>query len=196
MAFLSNSNLSEVGDVELMFPGDRFPVIAGPGLLASGWRGGLFVQYVTGTEDFTVEISDGNQSAGFLLFQSENYGPLTPGSDGVAPNPVVGSPENWIAHQFRAGTGGQNVATLVNGGTRAFFKAFETTALTGGGTRTGGPITYSLHDDLKVSENGLLCNDSDVNLAAAGVTTPVVVGIVSAIPSARNGNRLCMDMKY
>jgi len=196
MAFIQNSNLSEAGDVDLMFPGDRFPVIAGPDLLASGWRGGLFVQYVTGGDDFTVEGSDGNSVAGFLLFQAERYEPLIPGSNGVSPNQVVGSPENWISSQFRAGVGGQNVATMVCGGTRAFFKAFETVALTGGGTRTGGPITYTLNEPLKVSENGLLCNDSDGNLAAAGVTTPSVVGIVCAVPSARNGDRLCMDMKY
>lgn len=196
MAFIQNSNLSEAGDVDLMFPGDRFPVIAGPDLLASGWRGGIFVQYVAGGEDFTVEVSDGNAVAGFILFQSERYEPLIPGSDGVSPNQVVGSPENWISRQFRAGQGGQNVATMVSGGTRAFFKVFETEALTGGGTRTGGPITYSPNDPLKVSENGLLCNDSDVNLAAAGVTTPSVVGIVSAVPSDQNGGRLCMDMKY
>lgn len=196
MAFIQNSSLSEAGDVDLMFPGDRFPVIAGPELRASGWRGGLFVSYVPALDDFTVEVSDGNTAAGFLLFQSERYEPLIPGSDGVAPNPVVGSPENWVSHQFRAGQGGQNVATLVSGGTRAFFKVFETTALTGGGTRTGGAITYSPCEALKVSENGLLCNDSDVNLAAAGIATPIVVGIVSAVPSDRNGNRLCLDMKY
>lgn len=196
MAFLQNSNPSEVGDVELMFPGDRFPVVAGPTLLSTGWRGGLFVRYVTGTEDFTVEVSNGNEVAGFLLFQSERYEPLIPGSDGVSPNQVVGSPENWIAHQYLAGRGGQNVTTLISGGTRAFFKVFETTALTGGGTRTGGLLTYTPNEPLKISENGLLCNDSDGNLAAAGVTTPQVVGIVSAAPSARNGNRLCLDMKY
>jgi hypothetical protein len=196
MPFLQNSNLSEVGDVELMFPGDRFPVLCGPDLLAAGWRGGQFVRYVTGNYDFTVEVSDGNEAAGFLLFQSEKYEPLQPGSFGVSPDEAVGSPENWLSHQYRAGVGGQNVATMISGGTRALFKLFETTALTGAGTRTGGPITYSLNESLKVSENGLLCNDSNGNLAAAGVTTPLVVGIVSAVPSSRNGGRLGIDMKF
>lgn len=196
MPFIQNSNLSEAGDVELMFPGDRYPVLCGPGLLASGWRGGLFVQYVAGAHDFMVEASDGNSAAGFLFFQSENYGPLTPGSFGAAPDAAVGSPENWISHQYRQGVGGQNVATMIEGGTRAFFKAYETTALAGGGTRTGGPITYSVHDDLKVSENGLLCNDPDANLNAAGIANPIVVGIVSAAPAPRNGNRLALDMKF
>jgi hypothetical protein len=195
MAFKSHSNLSEVGDVELMFPGDRFPVVAGPDLLTTGWPGGLFVRYITGNQDFTVEVSDGNEAAGFLLFQSENYSRLQPGSDGVSPNAVVGSPENFLSHQFLEGNGGQNVATLIEGGTRAFFKRYETTALAAG-TRSGGPITYVLNEPIKVSENGLLCNDSDVALAAAGVTTPQVVGIVSAVPSDRNGNRLCIDMKF
>jgi len=193
MAFKVHANLSEVGDVELEFPGDRFPVIAGPILLSTGWRGGLFVRYLTGGDDFTVEVSDGNQVAGFLLFQAENYGTLQPGSFGSDGAPVVGSPENWISKQFLAGVGGQNVATMVSGGTRAFFKVFETVALAGG-TRSGGPITWVLNQPVKISESGILCNDSNGALALAGVTTPQVVGIVSAIPSAKNGFRLCIDM--
>ena len=195
MAFIQSSNPSEAGDVSLMFPGDRFPVIAGPGLRASGWRGGQFVSYAAGGADFLVEISDGLSAAGFLLFQAENYTPLTPGSDGVSPSLAVGSPENWLSHQYRGGEGGYNVATMVNGGTRAFFKVYETVALAGG-ARGGGAITYSLNEELKVSENGLLCNDSDAQMAAAGIATPIVVGIVSALPSTQNGNRLCIDMKY
>ena len=85
---------------------------------------------------------------------------------------------------------------MISGGTRAFFKAYETTALNGAGARAGGPITYNLNDSLKVSENGLLCNDPDANLVLAGVTNPTVMGIVSAVPSVANGNRLCLDMKY
>ena len=188
--FFQNSSREDAGDVELMFPGDRFPVIAGPNLRSTGWRGGTFVMYVTGTSDFTVEVSDGNAATGFILFQSEDY-QLTPPS-GTGP----GSPQNFTSQQFLNPEGGNNVVTVVNGGTRAFFRVFETVALNGAGARAGGPITYTLNEDLKISENGLLCNDSDGNLAAAGVTTPQVVGIVSAVPSAANGNRLCLDMKY
>lgn len=188
--YIQNSNVSDSGDVEIMFPGDRFPVIAGPTLRSTGWRGGQFVQYVTGADDFTVEVSDGNAVCGFILFQSEDYN-LTP-PNGAGP----GSPQNFVSQQFLNPTGGNNVVTMINGGTRAFFRVYETIALTGAGTRTGGPITYTLNEDLKVSENGLLCNDSDANLAAAGVASPVVVGIVSAVPSAANDSRLSLDMKY
>ena len=193
---LNNANLSEAGDVELMFPGDRFPVSVGPTLRSTGWRGGIFVQYVAGTNQFTVELSDGNSVAGFLLFQGENYGRLQPGSFGANGEAVVGSPQNYISQQYRSPVGGNNVVTMVNGGTRAFFKVFETVALNGAGARAGGAITYSLNDPLKISENGLLCNDSDVNLIAAGVTNPTQVGIVSAVPSTANGGRLCADIKY
>jgi hypothetical protein len=140
--------------------------------------------YVAGEETFSVEVSDGTAAAGFLLFASEDYGISGPGSPG-----------NWISQQPRVRTGGQNVITMVNGGTRAYFRQYETVALTGG-TRTGGAIVYSLNDDLKVSENGLLCNDSDVQLGLAGVPSPIVVGIVSAVPSTGNDSRLCIDMKY
>jgi hypothetical protein len=85
--------------------------------------------------------------------------------------------------------------TMINGGTRAFFRVYETVALAGG-TRTGGAIAYNLNDDLKVSENGLLCNDADGQLALVGIASPIVVGIVSAVPAALNANRLCMDMKF
>lgn len=188
--FLTNSNVSDSGDVELMFPGDRFPVIVGTVLRSTGWRGGQFVQYATGTDAFTVEASDGNAACGFILFQSEDY-QLTP-PNGAGP----GSPQNWTSQQLLNPTGGNNVVTMINGGTRAYFRVYETVALNGAGARAGGAITYTLNEDLKISENGLLCNDSDVNLAAAGVTTPIVVGIVSAVPSAENDSRLCLDMKY
>jgi hypothetical protein len=190
MSNVLNSSLDDALDVELMFPGDRFPVTVGATLRRSGWRGGIFVQYATGTQTFTVEVSDGSNVAGFLLFQSENYTPLQPGGPGVA------SPENFIGKQFRSPTGGNNVATMINGGTRAYFRFFETVALTGGGVRTGGAITYSLNQPLRISENGKLCNDSEVNLQAAGVVTPVQVGIVSAVPATENGSRLCVDLKY
>ena len=173
-------------DVELMFPGDRFPVSAGPAMITNGWRGGIWVMYVTSiTGDFVVETSDGTMAAGFILFQSEQY---------PATHIEEGSPGNWLAHQPRS-CQGSSVVTMVSGGTRAFFRIFETVALAGG-TRSGGAITYTLNDTLKVSENGLLCNDSDVQLGLAGIANPIVVGIVSAVPSAGNENRLGADIKY
>lgn len=187
---LQNSNLDDSGDVQLMFPGDRFPVTAGTTLRSTGWRGGLFVRYVTAGDDFTVEVSDGNSTCGFILFQSENYQSTPP--TGIGP----GSPQNFTSQQLLNPQGGNNVVTMINGGTRAFFRMFETVALNGAGNRAGGVITYVLNEDLKISENGLLCNDSDGNLAVAGVTTPQVVGIVSAVPLTANGSRLCLDMKY
>jgi hypothetical protein len=41
-----------------------------------------------------------------------------------------------------------------------------------------------------------LCNDADAQLALIGIASPIVVGIVSAVPLALNANRLCLDMKY
>ncbi len=189
-SFFQSSSREDAGDVELMFTGDRFPVWPGPVLRSTGWRGGTYVQYVPGNVEFTVEVSDGNSAVGFILYQSENYDPIPPTGNGP------GSPQNFMSYQFLGNEGGQNVVTMVSGGTRAYFKVYETVALNGAGVRAGGPIVYNLNDYLKVSENGLLCNDSDANLAAAGVTTPVVVGIVSSVPSAVNGNRLCIDTKW
>jgi len=188
--FLVSSSTSEKLDVELRFPGDRFSVIAGPTLRLNGWRGGIFVQYVSSPEgDFVVELSVGNHAAGFLLFQSEDYDLSPP----YGPGP--GSPQNFISSQPREGVGGQNVVTMINGGTQAFWKIYETLSIVAG-ARTGAAITYTLNEPLKVSENGLLCNDSDVDLATVGIANPIVVGIVSAVPSTRTMNRLGGDLKY
>lgn len=181
MSYITHSNLGDQLDVELAFPGDRFPVTAGPILRSTGWRGGQFVQYVTGTFDYTVEASDGEAACGFLLFQSEDYS--------------ISSTSNWTSQQFRSGVGGQNVLTMICGSTRALFRIFETVALSGG-TRSGGPIVYSLNEPLRVSENGLLCNDSEVELNAAGIANPITVGQCSVVPTDSNANRLGIDLKY
>jgi len=188
--FLVSSSTSEKLDVEMRIPGDKYSVIAGPNLRANGWRGGIWVQYVTSTEgDFVVEISDGNDATGFLLFPSEDYDLTRPYGTGP------GSPQNFISSQPREGVGGQNVVAMICGGPQAFFTVFETRRLVAG-NRTGAPIIYALMDDLKISENGLLCNDSNVDLATVGIANPIVVGIVSAVPSVRNLNRLAADIKY
>lgn len=184
-------------DVEYHLPGDRFPVSAGPTLRANGWRGGIWVRYVDSPlEEYVVERSDGTEAAGFLIQQSETY--LANQSHSTGPLPAhgnAGSPNNWTNQQYRS-TSHANVLTMMTGGTRVLLRVFETVALTGGGTRTGAAITYSLNEPLKVSENGLLCNDSDGNLAAAGIASPIVVGIVSGVPSVRNDFRLSVDLKY
>jgi hypothetical protein len=178
-------------DLVIEHKGDNMPVSAGPVLRASGWRGGQWVRYVppTGVDEFEVEASDGNAAAGVLIFPSEAY----------EPGREWGAVLNYTGQQVRTNQGsvaGASVVTMMNGGGRFFYLVYETIALTGAGTRTGGPITYVLNEDLKISENGLLCNDSDVNLAAAGVTTPHVVGICSAVPRVQNGGRVGLDMKH
>ncbi len=196
MAFIQHSEPSAELDVELQFPGDRFPVIAGPGLLTTGWRGGLWVAYATGADDFTVEVSDGSLvsgagtgAAGFILFQSEDYDLGPPIANGP------GSPENWISKQFLSGRGGQNVATMVCGGTRAFFRVFETVGRFA--PIVGVPIVYTLNEALFVSENGLLCNNAGmVGTPPAIAGAQIQVATVSAIPNAANNNRLCADVKY
>lgn len=191
MPYIVNSDPTAELDVSLMIGGDKFSVIVGPLLRESGWRGGQYVMYVTDPQgDFVVEKSDGTAAGGFLLFQSEQYFPPPPP---FANGP--GSPQNYTSFQYTEGIGGQNVLTMVLGNCRAFFKIFETISLVGG-VRTGPPIVYSLNDYLKVSENGLLCNDSDAELALAGIPDPVVVGIVSAVPSARNQFRLGLDQRF
>jgi len=188
-----NDNVSERLDVELMVPGDRYQVAVGPVLRRTGWRGGLWVQYVTPNNPlqlFEVEASGGVNATGFLLFSSDDFAPFGP----------PGRTYNWTSMNPRnedSAASGTNVVTMVNGGARAMFKVFETISLDAGGARVGPPITYSLNDRLKVSENGFLCNDSDVRLLlATGGTEVVTPGFCSAVPDLLNGNRLCLDLKY
>ncbi len=173
-------------DVEVVYNCNKFSVTVGPDLRAAKWRAGLFVMYVSGSEEFTVERSDGTSSCGFLLFPSENY-MLTP-PDGNGP----GSANNWGSFQPATGVGGQNVMTVIRGNTRAYFNYFERVALDGG-ARTGPPIVYNLREPLYVSENGLICNDPPAELAQVGIADPVQVGMVAAPPSSRNLNRLVVD---
>jgi len=143
----------------------------------------------TGVDDFVVEKSDGNDVAGFLIFSSENY----------APGQSWGSVNNYTAGQVRqspAAASGASTVTMMNGGGRYLTFVYETVALGGGGVRNGGPAVYTLNEPLKVSENGLLCNDSDLFLAAAGVVNPHVVALCSAVPAARNNLRLGFDSKW
>lgn len=193
MAHLNSANPSEKNGVEIFFPGDRFPVVVGPNLRSSGWQAGRWVMYAAGGPDWMVEVSDGTMAAGFILFPSSNYG-ISWRDGGFAGGPNVGSNANWTSIQPTQGVGGQNVVTMVNGGTRALFQHYETQRLVAG-ARTGATITYVLNEGLKVSENGLLCNDSDIDLATVGITDPIVVGIVSATPST-TGTRLGIDLKF
>jgi hypothetical protein len=142
--------------------------------------------------DWVVERSDGIRADGFMLWASANRFDST-GDAGY---------RNWTSYQ----NDDQNVATvasgaattvLVAGGGRFLFRVFETVALTPGGVRAGGPAVYSTNDVLKVSENGLLCNDPDAFLIlATGGVSPIHVGVCSAVPNARSANRLGLDLKF
>lgn len=189
---MSQQTPNLVDDVIFQINGDKFPCTAGPILRSTGWRGGLWVKYVPPVglvDEYVVEASDGNEATGFIGFPSENY---EPGS-------FAGPMNNYTGVQLRTGQGsvaGASTITVTAGGGRMLFLVYETVALNGAGVRAGGAITYTLNEDLKISENGYLCNDSDVNLAAAGIASPLIVGKVCAVPHARNGNRLGMDLKF
>ena len=185
------SNITD--DVIIQINGDKFPCVAGPILRQTGWRGGLWVQYVPpvgNVDEFVVEASDGNATTGFIVFPSENYDP----------SQTAGAVNNFTGIQLREGQGsvaGASTVTVTAGGGRMLFLVFETVPIDAGGVRTPGAfITYNLNEDLKVSENGYLCNDSDARLAMVGVTDPQTVGKCSAVPHARNGYRLGFDLKF
>lgn len=181
-------------DVIFQINGDKFPCGAGPILRQTGWRGGLWVRYVpplNNVDEYIVEASDGNEATGFIGFPSENY---TPGENWGAVN-------NFSGIQLRDNTAavyGASTITVTAGGGRMLFLVFETVVLSVGGVRDGseGFITYNLNEDLKISENGFLCNDPNGRLALVGIASPLIVGKVCAVPHERNGRRLGMDLKF
>ena len=180
-------------DLVFMVYADKYPVKAGPGLRQTGWRGGLFVMYVPPTDpvdEYVVEVSDGTMCCGFLSFPSEAY---DPGEEWGAVN-------NYTGVQLRDDQGsvsGASTVTVNSSGGRYLWKMYETVAIGPGGLRdgSGGNLVYQLNEDLKVSENGFLCNDPDARLALVGIATPVVVGICSAVPTAWNAWYLGADIK-
>lgn len=176
-------------DLDVLIMGDRFPVTAGPNLRNSKWRAGLWVRYVedeSTSVSFTVEQSNGRECIGFLLFESEEYADARQSTY-----------RNYTSYQNTsalASANGTAVLTLVTGGGRFLFKNFETIALDAFGVRQGGAITYNLNEPLKISENGLLCNDPDARLSLAIGGDPIVVGICSKKPDL--DGKLGFDLKY
>ena len=180
---------STFDDVDLLIGGDRFPVTCGSALRRTGWKAGTWVMYVPNentASEFTVEVSDGTYVAGFLLFGSEDYADARQSTF-----------RNFTSYQNTsalASSSGASVLTLINGGARVLFKNFETQALNAlGNARDAGDITYNLNEPLKVSENGLLCNDPDNRLALAIGADPITVGQCSKVP---DDGKLGIDLKW
>ena len=178
-------------NVDIFHHGDRYTVTVGQQLRRDKWKGGTFVEYVENQsvkDTFTVERSSGVHACGFLLYGSEDY-----------TNARQSTYRNFTSYQntsVLANSLGTAVLTLVSGGGRYLFKQFEKNALAPNGTRTGGEITYSLNEELKISENGLLCNDSDANLlVATGGAKTLVVGICCFVPSEKT-QKLGLDYKF
>lgn len=188
-----NSSPENYGGVEVLKQGDKFTATAGPLMRASGWQGGQWLMYsavqVPAVSEFTMEKSTGIYATGFTLFGSENY-----------TNPRESTYRNYTSYQNRstevAVASGASVITIIVGGGRFLFRNFETEALDAFGVRSGGPAVYNVNLPLKVSENGLLCQDDDVRLLlATGGTEVIVVGLCSRVPTTADP-RLGLDLKY
>lgn len=176
-------------DLDIIKQGDRFQVVAGPILRRTRWKAGTWVRYVPGEIDFTVEKSDGIYACGFLHYGSEDY-----------TDARVSNYRNFSSYQNIGGNAvarGGATLTLVTGGGRFLFAEFETFGLNPQGQRDPNlPITYTLNEDLRVSENGLLCNDSEalIKLATGGAQV-ALVGVCSKTPTTENP-KLGLDLKY
>jgi hypothetical protein len=85
---------------------------------------------------------------------------------------------------------------MISGGARCLFLNYETISLNAQGQRAGGVAQYTLNDKIKVSENGLLCNDADnLLLLATGGQESIVVGLCCKTPTTEDVS-LGLDMKY
>tara|TARA_B100000424_G_scaffold156512_1_gene119644 strand:- start:509 stop:1075 length:567 start_codon:yes stop_codon:yes gene_type:complete len=188
---MSSLKLNETPDnLDIIRNGDRFAVTIGPILRSERWKGGTWVKYVadhSNTDSFTVERSDGVYSCGFVIYGSEDY-----------TNARQSTYRNFTSYQntsVMANALGTATLTLVAGGGRFLFKDFEQFNLDGNGDRTV-PATYQLNEELKVSENGLLCNDGDVRLLAkTGGAKTLIVGICCLVPTEQVP-KLGLDYKF
>ncbi len=175
-------------DIDVLKNGDRTPCTAGPNMRRTGWKGGTWVHYVDNENtaaEFTVEKSNGQYVAGFVMYGSENYADARQSTY-----------RNFTSYQNTgalASASGAAVLTLVNGGARVLFKDFEQFSLDGQGNRTVA-ANYQLNQPLKVSENGLLCNDADADLNGIGIVAPTTVGICCKVPGT--DGKLGLDLKY
>jgi hypothetical protein len=176
-------------DLQVMKHGDRSPVTAGASLRASGWKAGVWVKYVEDentASEYTVALSDGVYATGFLMYGSEDYS-----------NARQSTYRNFTSYQQTgplASASGAAVLTMVMGGGRFLFTQYERFNLDGNGNRTI-PANYQLNENLKVSENGLLCNDGDAALLAkTGGAISLVVGVCCKTPST--DGKLGLDLKY
>jgi len=176
-------------DLTVMKHGDRSPVTAGPILRSTGWKAGVWVKYVeneNSAAEFTVELADGVYATGFLMYGSEDY------SDARQSNY-----RNFTSYQqtgILASASGASVLTMIMGGGRFLFTQYERFNLDVNGDRTI-PANYALNDSLKVSENGLLCNDSDARLIAkTGGAIALLVGVCCKTPAS--DGKLGLDLKY
>lgn len=190
---MSKQILDLTDDLIVMYKGDTLAVAVGPGLRSTGWPGGQWVKFVppTGVDEFEVEASDGNEVAGLLSAPSER-------SFSADPADKDGPQVNFTGHYKRTAQGaasGASTVTMQVGNARLLFSLYETTALAPDGSRTGGPAVYQLNKQLRVSENGFLCQDSEAFLILAGVLTPQTPGVCSAVPAARNNYRLGIDLR-
>lgn len=176
-------------DLVVMKHGDRSPVTAGPILRSSRWRAGIWVMYAeneNSAAEFTVERSNGVYATGFLMYGSEDY-----------TNARQSTYRNFTSYQqtgVLASASGASVLTMVMGGGRFLFTQFEAFRLDAQGNRTI-PANYQLNQDLKVSENGILCNDDDADLIAKhGGPVALLVGVCCKTPGT--DNKLGLDLKY
>ena len=176
-------------DLVVMKHGDRSPVTAGPILRRSRWKAGIWVKYAENENtaaEFTVERSQGAYATGFLMYGSEDY-----------TNARQSTYRNFTSYQQTgplASASGASVLTMVMGGGRFLFTQFEEFKLDAQGNRTI-PANYQVNQDLKVSENGLLCNDDSADLIAKhGGATALLVGVCCKAPGT--DGKLGLDLKY
>jgi len=164
-------------DVQVFLKGETPTVTVSGSLIANGWLGGQFVDFVASAPGSsplirTVDVSDGTQIAGFLLRASENK-----------PN----SEYNYTSYQPSV----TRAVTIISDGGFYLFRSYERFEFP---NRTSGtPLIYTLGAKLSVSERGLLTTPADAS--AAGIATPLIVGPTWAIPNSDNELRLGIDYR-
>ena len=172
-----------------VYVNDTLAAAGGDG--AAGWRGGQWVSYTGNTwgdgnnvkNIRVVGQSDGTTAAGFLV-RGSDFHPQTqqPGSFDLRTTEY-----NFSAYKPT----NTRVVTMMFDGS-FIFKMFEKYAF-GDRTSSGTALTYSLNERVCLSDRGYITTNADA--VAAGIGSPLEVGIVWMVPSTDNNNTLGVDIR-
>lgn len=158
-------------DCTVYFKGDSQTVIVSDSLVASGWPGGMGVQWVdAGVVDTRMVERSTGLYGGFLIWGSDEDADKNLSSSGQMP---------LIRY-----------ATMLSGGSLMHTVTYE--RYTWASRQVGGqaPITYKIQEPLYFSSRGYWTNENEMALRGDPLGSAFFAGFVAQVPKQSNQWRL------